>query len=80
MDNVFDTTKTFPLPRHLNDGEEIGGVLGAIEPAGEGTVSALIGPWAVLLPSSLKLPSGHIFVLHLDGKFYVRRRGAHGPL
>ena len=59
-------------PRHLNDGEEVGGVLGPVEPVDDDTVVAHIGPWAVLLPSSLKLPSGHIFVLHLDGEFYVR--------
>lgn len=74
MDNVFTNTKTFPLSaRHLNDGEEVYGDLGPIVPAGEGTVSAFIGSMAVLLPASLKLPSGHIFVLRLDGEHYSRR-------
>ena len=61
-------------PMHLSNGEEVGGVLGLVDPWDEDTVVAHIGPWAVLLPASLKLPSGHIFVLHLDGEFYVRRR------
>jgi hypothetical protein len=58
--------------RHLNDGEEVYGDLGPFSPAGDGTVSALIGDQAILLPASLKLPSGHIFVLRLDGEHYVR--------
>lgn len=65
-------------PTHLNNCEEVYGDLGLIEPAGEGTVSALIGDQVILLPASLKLPpSGHhIFVLRLDGEHYVRRAGA----
>jgi len=59
-------------PRHLNDCEEVGGDLGAIEPWDEDTVSALIGDQAILLPASLRLPCGHIFVLRLDGEHYVR--------
>ena len=59
--------------RHLNNCEEVYGDLGPIEPAGEGTVSALIGDQAILLPASLKLPSGHIFVLRIDDEHYVRR-------
>lgn len=61
-----------PTPRHLNNCEEVYGDLGLIEPAGEGTVSALIGGQAILLPAGLKLPSGHIFVLRLDDEHYVR--------
>jgi hypothetical protein len=59
-------------PRHLNNREEVGGDLGAIEQVDEDAVSALIGGQAILLPASLKLPSGHIFVLKLDGEHYVR--------
>lgn len=63
-----------PTPTHLNNGEEVGGDLGEVVPVDEDTVSARIGPWAILLPASLKLPpSGHhIFVLRLDGEHYVR--------
>ncbi len=59
-------------PRHLNNCEEVGGDLGAIEPVDKDTVSALIGSQAILLPASLRLPRGHIFVLKLDGEHYVR--------
>ena len=64
-----------PTPTHLNNCEEVGGELGAVVPVDEDTVSALIGPWAILLPASLKLPSGHIFVLRIDDEHYVRRKG-----
>lgn len=66
-------TATKALPSHLSDGEEVYGALGQISPAGPDTVSALIGSRAVLLPSSLKLPSGHIFVLRLGDEHYVRQ-------
>ncbi|MDD3523725.1 MAG: hypothetical protein PHQ41_03410 [Candidatus Cloacimonetes bacterium] len=59
-------------PRHLNNREEVGGDLGAIEQVDEDAVSALIGGQAILLPASLKLPSGHIFVLRIDDEHYVR--------
>ena len=59
--------------RHLNNYEEVWGDLGVVEQVDKDTVSALIGSQAILLPASLKLPSGHIFVLRLDGKHYVRR-------
>ncbi len=63
-----------PNSRHLNNYEEVWGDLGEVVPVDESTVSARIGPWAILLPASLKLPpSGHhIFVLRLDGKHHVR--------
>jgi len=64
-----------PTPTHLNNCEEVGGELGAVVPVDEDTVAALLGPWAILLPASLKLPSGHIFVLRLDDEHYVRRKG-----
>jgi len=47
-----------PTPTHLNNGEEVGGNLGEVVPVDKDTVSARIGPWAILLPASLKLPSG----------------------
>jgi hypothetical protein len=59
-------------PRPLNNREEVGGDLGAIEQVDEDAVSALIGGQAILLPASLKLPSGHIFVLRIDDEHYVR--------
>ena len=59
-------------PRHLNNREEVGGDLGAIEQVDEDAVSALIWGQAILLPASLKLPSGHIFVLRIDDEHYVR--------
>ena len=59
-------------PTHLNNGEEVGGDLGEVVPVDEDTVSARIGPWAILLPASLKLPSGHIGVLRIDDEHYVR--------
>jgi len=59
-------------PTHLNNGEDVGCDLGEVVPVDEDTVSARIGPWAILLPASLKLPpSGHIFVLRLDGEHHV---------
>jgi hypothetical protein len=58
--------------RHLNNGEEVYGDLGAVVPVDEDTVSALIGDQVILLPAGLKLPSGHLFVLRLDGEHYVR--------
>lgn len=66
-------TATNNFPSHLSDGEEVGGVLGQISPAGPDTMSALIGSRAVLLPSSLRLPEGHIFVLRLGDEHYVRQ-------
>lgn len=60
-------------PTHLNNCEEVYGDLGEVVPVDEDTVSALIGPRAILLPASLKLPpSGHIGVLRIDGEHYVR--------
>jgi len=59
-------------PRHLNNCEEVYGDLGEVVPVDEDTVSALIGSQAILLPASLRLPRGHIFVLKLDGRHYVR--------
>ncbi|HNQ53752.1 hypothetical protein [Methanothrix soehngenii] len=40
-------------PTHLNNCEEVYGDLGEVVPVDEDTVSALIGPWAILLPASL---------------------------
>jgi hypothetical protein len=60
------------FPSHLSDGEEVYGVLGPVSWAGPDTVSALIGSRAVLLPVSLKLPEGHIFVLRLGDEHFVR--------
>ena len=60
-------------PRHLNNCEEVYGDLGEVVPVDKDTVSALIGSQAILLPASLKLPRGHIFVLRIDDEHYVRR-------
>jgi hypothetical protein len=61
------------FPSHLSDGEEVYGILGPVSQVGPDMVSALIGSRAVLLPASLELPEGHIFVLRLGNEHYVRR-------
>jgi hypothetical protein len=61
------------LPTHLNNGEEVFGLIGSIRPVDDETVVAIIGNREILLPARLKLPvSRQVFVLHLDGEFFAR--------
>ena len=60
-------------PIQMQDCCEIYGTLHSVKAFDNETVIAQIGQRDVILPANLELPEGQIFVLYLDGKYYVRR-------